>query len=206
LYNHDLIVHQSSYKENAMSIDQFARAYQSNDDHQRLAAIRSLEQLRAVEAVPILLQARNDTCFDVRVHAVIGLALLGDVRAVGPLLLLVHDTRLNPDLLPAVWEALAHTRDPRATEALVDVLQITTARTLRYQLVRFIGITQDPRIFDILCEWLKSPDAQFAAAAAHGLAHYGDIHAIDHLLNYVRDPDDRVRQAVQAAIRELQGR
>lgn len=188
-----------------MDIHHLANDYNSPDAEQRLRAIRHLEQLRATAAVPVLLQARNDSSFAVRVHAAIGLALLGDVRSVGPLLLLCHDTRLEASLLPAVWEALAHTRDPRATEALMDILAITTDARLRYMLVRLLGITQDARIFPFLCEWLANQDAQLAVAAAQGLALYGDIAAIDPLLDYVRDPDHRVRDAVQAAIRVLRG-
>lgn len=184
-------------------IQQLARDYNSTDANQRLRVVRALEQLRVADAVPVLLLARNDAHFEVRVHAVIGLALLGDVRAVGALLLLVHDTRLDQALLPTVWEALAHTRDPRATEALFDVLETTNDDALRYKLVTYLGMTQDARIYTMLCEWLNSNDAQFAVAAAQGLVNYGDEDAIEHLLHYVRDPDHRVRDAVQAAIRAL---
>ena len=187
-----------------MNLNQLFNDYDSADARKRLSTIRELTALNIVEAVPLLLRALQDSAFEVRVHAAIALGNLGDVRAVGALLLMVHDTRLNRDLLPNIWQGLAYTQDPRATEALVDLIEITFETPLRYDLVRFLGLTQDPRILDMLLDWLDDYDAMMAAAAAQALAHYGDTRALPRLRRYVQDPDERVRDAVLAAIKTLE--
>lgn len=188
-----------------MDIQQLFQDYDSSDMRKRLDAIRELEQRQVVEAVPVLLRALHDTAFEVRVHAAIALGRLGDVRAVGALLLVVHDSRLDRHLLPSIWAGLAATQDPRATEALVDLLDVTTDSGLRHELVRLLGRTRDSRIFEMLLRLLDDQDPLIAVAAAQALADYGDTRAVPLLRQYMRDPDERVRNAIIGAIRSLRG-
>lgn len=189
-----------------MNLYHLISEYDSDDSRRRLVAIQGMSALQDALTVPVLLRALQDPSFIVRVHAAIGLARLGDVRSVGALLTVIHDKRLPDSLYPDIWEALACTCDPRATEALMDVLETTTVHSQRYALIRALGVTEDSRVLRPLCAWLADPDALVAVAAADALGSLGDPRAIPHLEGYIRDPDERVRLAVADALLVLRRR
>jgi len=99
------------------------RALVDRDARLRIEAARSLGTLAAVDAVPDLLRALGeDDDPDVRSAVAAALGLIGDERAVDPLLGKLGDAGEQPAVRGAAAEALTGPRSPRAVGPLIAAL------------------------------------------------------------------------------------
>ena len=120
----------------------------------RLAARKDLDGL--IKA----LQYQKDAAIPAASASALG--ELGDPRAVGPLLAMLHDKR-SPAAVAAIVGALGKIRDPRAVEAL--------------------GELGDPRSVEPLIGALHDGSASVRRAAAKALGRIGDPRSVDPLID-----------------------
>lgn len=168
----------------------------------RLRSVSSLVDLANESHVPDLRALVDDHSTHVRVHAIRGLARLGDVGSVERFLEL--GTTVKP------WEAA------RIADALVEfgsdatavigewIHEETSGTEPAVEMVglaaRALGLIGDPSAEDVLIGLLGSPLLDWRVAAASALEHTGGEAAVGPLTNALADGSWRVRARAVTAL------
>ena len=130
------------------------------------------------------------------------LGLLGDKRAVDPLIKALADDRgwVRADYA----RALGQLGDKRAIDPLIKALadEEGTMGTTRGAFVHALGQLGDAAV-DPLIKALSDGDRMLRGWAAYALGKLGDKRAVDPLIKALADDDSRVRNAAEAALRKL---
>ncbi|MBS7281565.1 MAG: HEAT repeat domain-containing protein [Candidatus Freyarchaeota archaeon] len=114
---------------------------------------------------------------DARKGAAQALGMIGDPRAVEPLIQTLKD---EPGLRKEVVQALGMIGDPRAVEPLIQTLKDEPG--LRKEVVQALGMIGDPRAVEPLIQTLKDENREVREAAAIALARIGDERAVEPLI------------------------
>jgi energy-coupling factor transporter ATP-binding protein EcfA2 len=136
------------------------------------------------EVVPYLYPAWGDVTM---AHAAEVLGMLGDPRAVEPLLPLLCSRQGDFMVRLAVADTLGRIGDARALPDLLEVLRDDKETdTLRAKVAFALGLIGDPAAVDTLVGVLHA-DPDIATQAAHSLGWIGDPRAIEPLVGLLRD-------------------
>lgn len=154
----------------------------------------SLGKLEAKEAVELLIKALENKDGEVREHAVDALGLIGDPRAVQPLI-----TRLKED--PEDWvrgqaaDALGLIGDKQALEPLITALQNDVGIGVSMKTAKALGRLKDSAAVDPLINFLnQGQNDETRRAIAFALGEIGDKRAADVFLELLeKDNDPTVR-------------
>ena len=161
-----------------------------------------VEKLKAKRDVPGLIRAlgyQKDPRGDVRKSAIEALGVIGDARAVAPLVVVLSGQ--SRSVHQAVIEALAKIGDPRAVEPLIAVFRDDRRydyREVRKSAVEGLGQLGDARAVEPLIAALREEWVRVAAATA--LGQLGDARAVAPLLAILKNQNGDVRQAAAKAL------
>jgi HEAT repeat protein len=183
------------------------------DPDVRQTAVRNLGRLRNPRAIPVARAALEHDPHDrVRGEAALCLLMLGDQEAETRFVRLINST--DPELIGTGLEGLVllasrqdlreHGKlappDKNIVPRLRDLLRSWgTRHEIRQSAATALISVEDPEVFDMLAELLRSEEPADRQIGVVGLTELGDNAAIPLLADLVRDPDDRVRGAVAAA-------
>lgn len=186
-----------------------------------------LHDVRAVEPLLALLRDGDDA---VRRAVILPLGLLGDERAITPLLELVANGRTISDFDRVSPFAYArHILDPRARResyarmSAIDALESIVARTgrslplepflaamrdpepmVRMRAAVRLGASGGPRALAPLVAALTDHDSSARLAAIQALGRLGDLRALEPLRRLARSSGEPVRQAAAQAIARIE--
>ena len=168
----------------------------------RLRAVSSLVDLATQDQVPDLRALIHDHNTHVRVHAIRGLARLGDVESVGPILGL--GTEVKPWEAARIADALVEF-GPDAGEAIATWIDresnaIDPSVEMVGLAARALGLIGDPDAEATLIMLLGSNLADWRVAAASALEHTGSDGAVEPLTRALGDGTWRVRARAATAL------
>lgn len=171
-----------------------------NPDERRRAAIE-LHQYPGDATVEALIKALKDNEPEVRACAAESLRLLGDTRAVNPLIqILESDTKHNPVHFAIL--ALGRLRTPKAIAALVFALERGKGDHLG-TIASQLGEARAADGVDVLIKLLGTGSDYPRRHAVVALEKIGDKRAIEPLKRALEDPDEGVRERAAEALLEL---
>lgn len=144
--------------------EQAAQSCESEEEGIRSAALSALLQMDPERAVPILedvLRERGECSVELRRQAVF---LVSQKMTDGTVDILLDLAHRNPDPDPEVREAaifwLSQVEDPRATDALISILEAgDAAPEVQERVVFSLAQQNDPRSLDVLRDYAGRPDA-----------------------------------------------
>ncbi len=149
------------------------------------------------EVSDLLLRHADHRDKDTRAAAMVLLCLIGDHRAMAPLLDLSEDDGFRERVKRSLL--FIGGREP---ESLIAVAK--TGSTLKRRLMAEVfSELGTPRLFGILLELLRDDDGHVIAHAARGLGRIGDRRAVDELLPLLGHPYPDVQEAAVSALTEL---
>ncbi len=168
----------------------------------RLGAISSLVDLAGVRHIPVLRSFLDDPNSHVRVHAIRGLARLGDTAFVPEILDLAG--RVEPWEAARISDALVELGGS-AVRPLVEWIDgETAAPEPNVEVValvgRVLGLIGDPEAEPALLRLLDSDEPDWRLAAASALEHCGGEDTVPALLEALDDRDWRVRARVAVSL------
>lgn len=203
-----------------------------NDPHSsvRVAALLAIRSQRDPLLLPPVIELSQDPDTEVRYVAARTMAMVGGAAAIEPLGPLVHDPseivrarvanvlgelgvedgvplleRLIRDEVHGVRvqaaEGLAHIGTTGAIEALADALTHLTARPEAEAQLLSLG----DAALRVLLSTARATRAELRIVSAHMLGRFGHNGAVPTLQHLLRDPDQRVRQAAEEALRVIAG-
>lgn len=160
-----------------------------------------IEERHGSEAVNAFLDAAASSNHEMRVSALMLLAMLGDSRAIKPMLDLAADFDDEGQILTS----LAHIADgiPDVFLRNIDEFADDSYR-LRY-LVAAMSMSARPEFREKLVEFLVHDDGHVRASAASGLGRIGDPASITPLLEAVHDRYEDVEDVIVDALISLKG-
>jgi HEAT repeat protein len=149
---------------------------------------------------PLLELAEGDQVpFIQRVCAIDGLGLLGDARAVEPLLRALSDPGSNIRYSAAA--ALGRLGDARAVEPLLHALS-DPDEDVRSSAADALGLLGDARAVEPLLHALSDPDGRVRSSAADALGKLGEP-AVEPLIRVLSDPRGYIRSSTADALGKL---
>ena len=172
-----------------------------HDSYLHTCAANALAVIGDTSAVPGLIVALNHGPASLKGDAAEALGQLGDSRAVGPLVSVLHWTRNRDEgwLAGLTAEALGRIGDPRAIpHLLAELAHVGEREALSIaQALRQLG---DTLAVSDMIEWLESPDAETwrRRMAAVVLEELGDASAVLPLMGSLEDDHWTVRRAAAA--------
>ena len=147
-----------------------------------------------VPARDVLMAAFKDKDEDLSGYGNAGLEKMG-VPAVDSLIAEVRDP--NSGVRSGAVQILGKIKDPRAVEALVEVLQV---KDLQFSAAYALGEIKDPRAVDGLIAALQNKDAEFREEAASALGEIKDPRADAALIAALKDKEPKVLHAAANAL------
>ncbi|MCE1246862.1 MAG: HEAT repeat domain-containing protein [Firmicutes bacterium] len=156
------------------------------------------------EVVPYLIEALNDSDYNVRWNAAKALGKIMDQRAVEPLIAKMDDP--EKDVREDVVEALGRLKDPRAVKVLAKSLKTEPEGYVRAEIIVAIQLTGGSvRYRNLLVESLgdRSPPVRANAALAIGCGSNQDCKPL--LEKLLSDDSHDVKEAAKRAIDALSG-
>lgn len=168
----------------------------------RLRAISSLVDLADERHVAVLRSLLQDSNSHVRVHAIRGLARLGDMAFVPEILDLAR--RVKPWEAARIADALVDLGGSAVTPLVEWIEEELSSRRPDIDVValaaRVLGLIGDPEAEPALLRLLESDEADWRLVAASALEHTGGFDAVPALLEALEDRDWRVRARVAVAL------
>lgn len=172
----------------------------------RVVAAAALWRLPDPAAVQPLLELLRDQEASARQWAVLALGVIRDRRATRPLVTLLADP--ERDVRLDTIRSLGRLRDPTAVQPLeAFVRDRDQEMDERLEAINGLSAIDGPEKVDALVRLLRFNDAQVRRRAAQALGRVGDALVIPALRERRRRERTRpVRTAIDAAIREIEGR
>ena len=176
----------------------YRRLMTDPDQDARRATATALGRIKAADAGESLLRAIMDPDETVRVASVKALAAIGDVAAVGPLIVMLaheqHRAKTSGRSSLAVERAAAQALDVLCDEKAVDALQAALGHDdaeVRELAIKRLARIDSPMVAEMLEAHLDDPDPIIRRSAARGLAEVG-----------WNPPSDEIGAHYWAALRE----
>lgn len=172
-------------------------------DVREIAAV-GLGRAGGAGAYPRLVELLGSREPDTRRAAAQGLALLGDVRALGELSKLVNDA---DDLVARdIRDALAEVaRRPNAVLALAELIGCRSDAEVLV-LIDTAALIRDPRLCPALTQVVSGPNATLAQRAARALSVNGDSRALEALCRAASaSPMPALQSEAASTLRQLTG-
>jgi HEAT repeat protein/beta-lactamase regulating signal transducer with metallopeptidase domain len=175
-----------------------------SDEWVRMAAARSLGEIRDERATEGLIAHLSDREWRVRNMAAWALGEMKEHRAVETLCNLLRSDAQFEVRKTTAW-ALAEIQDKRAVETLCNVLQSDAQAEVRVTTAWALGETKDKRAVDTLCNaLLTDADAEVRATAAWALGEIQSPKAVSALKQALSDPGKGVREKATWALSEIE--
>ncbi|UCD54652.1 MAG: HEAT repeat domain-containing protein, partial [Candidatus Omnitrophota bacterium] len=165
------------------------------------------EELEEMDPPPVeyLIEAL-EYCIDYRTYVIDTLGVIGDARAVEPLIKLwekLGDSYYNKENKRYIVEALGRIGDARAVALLIEALQ-DDYYYVRSKAIFALGQIGDARAVDPLIKSLREEaDEYLKAYSAYALGKIGDVRAIEPLIEVLGDDDSYVRAKSAEALEKL---
>jgi HEAT repeat protein len=151
-------------------------------------------------AVQPLITALKDADPEMRRQAARTLGMMGDRRAVEPLIAILEDDRIRG----AAADALGCLGDKRAVEPLIAIIGSEDRVAFRSDCVRALGAIGDKRALVPLISMVKGQrDDLTRGIAAAALGNFHDDDAIDALIGALRDDNGHVRESATASLGKI---
>ncbi len=176
-------------------------ALSDHDEDVRLVAARSLALIGTPDAVDALAGALVAPTRWALAMVADNLVLLGGAAV--PALLSMMRRDGDPQAVAAAARILGEVRDPRATEALLDVARLSVDIDARAQAVAALGKIGSADAVRTLLSALRDPAWEVRAQAAKGLGRLGDQTAAPGLQRAMPDPSWWVRVNCGEALAQL---
>jgi len=164
-----------------------------------LLVLVALVMPAVADEVDDLIADLNDTDNDAKKEAIMALYMVGDARAVEPLIeILISDG----DTIVRVDSALAlgEIGDPRAIDPLIEILNTDEEERVRKYAAGALSEFDDPRVCDALIKAFDNESSDYVKGfIVRDLGHLGDLRAVDFLINILNgDGGDRRASAAQS--------
>jgi HEAT repeat protein len=144
-------------------------------------------------AVPLLSEAASSAQQEVRAPSILLLGLLGDTRAIEPLLALALEDEFSDD----VKRALTHIA--RLDPASVAHVEGRPSITMRF-MAGVMAEVADPSYFETFVRLLGDSDGHVRTSAALGLSRMDDPRAVGPISHLIGDPYPDVQDAAVSAM------
>ena len=161
-------------------IDALLALCRTGSAEEQCRAIVDLEEMRALEAVPVLLGLVSSRDEGVRANVAVALGKLGSCESVTPALLSLLE---DPEALVRV-NAVQSLGDLRCTECAPRLRQVLTSDPeplVRLQAAETLGTLKDRAALPSMMSALRDPDEGVRAQAAEALGQLGEHVAIPEL-------------------------
>ena len=184
--------------------DELIRMYENGELNTGLAvnSVGMLTRFRRDKAVKVLDGLVESADMEVRVWGAAGLAVLGDARAVEPLLSLLdeEDWRYREG---EIVDLLLNVDDSRVHDRIIELL-VSDDFDVRFDVLWVLAQVGAPWAIKPLSDLLRSDDGNVRGRAAHALGELGGYEARTALLELI--PDESVREDLntERAVEKLQ--
>lgn len=165
-------------------------------------ALRARRRLIAIgpSTLDQLIEATKSPVVNMRLHAMIALAYIGDRRAYDAILGMTHDQDRFVRYESA-W-ALAKLGDVRALGPLIELMQSNDDGGAASGAISFIHLVGKPAVKPLI-EVLHSGSKEARASAAYCLAHIGGDCAFEAIAELLNHPDEELRHAAVESLSNL---
>jgi hypothetical protein len=154
----------------------------------------------SVSLVGQLIKSLRDKDQGVRRDAAHALGVIGDARAVEPLIKALGD-EVEVDVRRVDTEVLGEIGEP-AVEPLIKALEDDEGN-VRYDVANVLGKIADARAVEPLIKALKDEEAQVRVGAAMALGEIGDARAVEPLIKTLEDKENYVRGDAAGALGKI---
>ena len=184
------------------AVPSFMRALRAADPRLRRYAVECLGLARDARALPDLLRILETGEAGLRTPAAFALGRIGDTRCVDTLIKLLM--RGEAHVRGAAARALGRLQDRRAVMPLLSLLRDPN-KEVRAAAAEAVAELEDPRGVRALTQALRDRSREVRRWAAIGLARRRRPEALNPLYTRLAaEGDDRVREAIEEAIRTLE--
>ncbi len=176
----------------------------------RTAAAMTLATTASPSAIPALLDATRDPDWHVRARAILSLAaIIQQDRSKIAQVTDVFISKLQEDEFALVRDraadALAHTNDDRAIDALVRAV-VSDNRDARFHAARAIVTAKSTKALPLLLEHRNHDNPEVRQKVMEVVGAIGGEPQLNAVVETVEDPDPNVQLAAIAALRNMQQR
>jgi HEAT repeat protein len=163
---------------------------ESRDQETQQKAVAMLDARRGDGLTDSILGALRDPEDDVRKASAYALGLIGDLRAIQPLVDTLEDT--DERVVREAILALGKMQNPGAVEPLIKLLSSSSV-SLRTSAVVALGQLADPLSTKALINALHDENTEVRISAVHSLGRFHDPASIRMLAGALVDPDEKIR-------------
>ena len=179
-------------------MEEFATLLESKDESLRRQGIQKVIKSRPSLTTEILIKALKDSSVMVRRDALTGLGIVGDKKAVDPVIqLLVGDS----DLTTEAASVLGKLADEAAIEQLIKLLQ-NPSQSRRWGIAFALGFIRDAKAVEPLIAVLESSnsDEDLQACCISALGEIKDLRAVKPIIKFLHDKSPQIRYEVATAL------
>lgn len=166
----------------------------------RESAAKALGEIKANEAVELLIKCLSDKSWEVRVEAAIALGRIGNPKAVQPLIKKLDDKSFKVRL--AVVEALGRLRDQEAVEPLARILKDKSVK-IRSTAVWALWAIEGNLAIEYLIKALNDKNENVRSAAIYYLKFLKDKRAVQPLISMIAKSNKNIRSQIAETLGEI---
>lgn len=166
----------------------------------RVAAAESLERLENIGSLPEVLEALKKGDLGTKLKALYALGRIGGEQVLSPLLYCA--SRPEEDIKSVAIEVLGTLGHPKSLPVLMEGLKDPNP-TIQAKTIAALKNFKDPALVRALLPFLDAGDGLLDAEAAFTLGHIGDGTLEPKIMELLRSPHQRTREAAAQALGTL---
>jgi HEAT repeat protein len=167
--------------EDSRVIEPLLTIFDKSDIHLQITIVKTLGWLKAQNTVPFLIDLLSHEYKDMRCKAVLALGLIGDSRAIDPLVERLQKDDYDLVRSCAAWY-LCQFKETRVAQALIEAMQQDTHENVRSRATYSLGgFKNNDEVIDALVSALTQESEDVRWYASDSLGEVGDARAISEL-------------------------
>lgn len=197
----------------AKAVEPLIKADVDANQELRLLIIKALGRIGDSKALPLLLKYVNHDRWDIRKEAILALGRLGDAAGMEPLITVLDDSdnlELNAFLVEAIGSH-SYAGDeslllkPRVQISLLKQLHETTSGETKASIIRALGRSRNPELYDEIVACIDSPVWEVRKAVIEAIGLFPKVPSIEPLKKIVDSGDVILRSMAHRALQKILG-
>ncbi|MCK4463691.1 MAG: HEAT repeat domain-containing protein [Candidatus Omnitrophica bacterium] len=185
-------------------LDTYILLLKDNDARIRLFSVMALGKIKSTKAVGALSKLTNDIDANIRLALAKTLGKTGDTSCIEPLAVLLSDP--HPNVRRHAIEAISYIKNPRSTEALMNIANKSGDKNMRYFAVLGLERLGDKKTEGLLINLLNDESMKVRVASASALGVVNTEKVKTALKTVLDDESSKVRNAARRSLEELEAK
>lgn len=185
-------------------LDTYILLLKDNDARIRLFSVMALGKIKSTKAVSALSELTDDIDANIRLALAETLGKIGDTSCIEPLTVLLSDP--HPNVRKQAIGAISYIKNPRSTEALMNIADKSGDKEMRYFAVLGLERLGDKKTEGLLINLLNDESMKVRVASADALRIINTEEAKTALKSVLDDESSKVRNAARRSLEELEAK